>query len=409
MFLIFVVIPFLHFFNEETESNSRDRLHNATKYTFGIALIAVVIIAFGILIPLPAPDAGSIIDNIIHITKSTNFQRAINLILAVITVSGIINVSFYTASGIFTWPIGLIAGTRSVASSLSNLNDREVVLRLRVNALREQGRSGNLSASDREQLIEAENELRQLEIDSIALSGYSETLTYKLRKAIRPTQIGIGILLVLASAGLVGSLVVANLDRILHGAGPKQGYILTKPTIFNPLEYVFMQVQSHLEFGPLILLFLTFYLVIATISGIRNLGLWFLFAKIHRVKLGRTQPQALLFFCITLMLAVIALNNFLYSLAPEFVSFGAQNFNLNGTVTSCSLDNYVSSNSSCVLTRSSQLTMRVSSQVWIFGAILYWANWIFVGLSGIAFLSCIIRGKRTATHGIVNNDDDFED
>lgn len=404
-----MVIPFLHFFNEETESNSRDRLHNAIKYTFGFALLMALMLTFGAFINGANPDPNLIFNKIIHIMETTKAQNALNLILTIITTAGFINVSFYTASGIFSWPIGLMLGTSSVANRFSAVNDREVLLRMRISNLKEKARVSRLTPREQEQLTEAENNLRELEREEVALNGYSDSITYKLRKVIRPLQIILGVVFGLLSIFLLVTLVLVNVDRILHGAGPKQGYILLHPTIFNPLEYVYTKLQDLIIIGPIPLLVVTCFLVVATISGMRNLGLWFLFARLYRIKVGRTQPQALLFFCISLMLAALAYNLILYSLTTQFVTFGNQNFihQVNGTmVTSpCSLEFY---SSDCTLTRSSILLMRMMSQLWVFGAIFYWASWMFVFVATISLIAYLIRGKRDATHGIITDEDDFE-
>lgn len=408
--MIFVVVPFLHFLNEETESSSSDRLHNAIKYTFACIVLVTLLLVFGALMKNGNTDPSTIFSKMVHLVGTNKFQDALNMVLTILTTVGFLNITFYTASGIFSWPIGLFLGTSSVANRFTAINDRELILRMRINTLQEKSRVGRLTPREREQLVEAENDLREVEREEIALSGYSSSLTYKLRKCIRPTQIIVGSTFGLLSIVLVVTLIIVNIDRILHGAGPKQGYVLLQPSIFNPLDYVYTKLQGFLFIGPLPLLVVTSFLVVATISGIRNLGLWFLCARLHRIKVGRTQPQALLFFCVTIMLAALSFNIILYSMTTQYVTFGSQNFNHqgpNGTlvVEPCTLDNY---HKDCLLTRSSILLMRMMSQIWIFGAVFYWLSWVFVLVATISFIAYLIRGKREATHGLVSDDNEFE-
>lgn len=369
-----------------------------------------LLLTFGAFINSTNPDPNLIFNKIIHIMETTKAQNALNLILTIITTAGFINVAFYTASGIFSWPIGLILGTSSVANRFTVVNDREVLLRMRISNLQEKARVSRLTPREQEQLNEAETDLRELEREEVALNDYSGSLSYKLRKFIRPLQVLLGIIFGFLSVFLVVTLVLVNIDRILHGSGPKQGYILLHPTIFNPLEYVYTKVQDLIIIGPIPLLVVTCFLTIASISGMRNLGLWFLFARLHRVTVARTRPQALLFFCISLMLAALSFNLILYSMTTQFVTFGNQNFRhqVNGTIviSPCSLEDY---NSDCILTRSSILLMRMMSQVWIFGAIFYWTSWFFVIVATLSFIAYLVRGKRDATHGIVTNENEFED
>lgn len=407
---MFVVIPFLHFFNEESESNSQDRLHNAIKYTFGFSLMMAMILVLGSFLKCAPNDPDQIFSKIIHLMDSTKFQNAINLVLTLITAAGFLNVSFYTASGIFSWPISLLLGTSSVANRFSQMNDREIVIRTQISVLQEKARVSRLSVREREQLAEAEADLRDLEREEAALSGYRSSLTYKMRRAIRPFQIIVGTIFGLLSILLVVTLILVNVDRILHGAGLKQGYVLLKPVIFNPLGYIYIKLQDLLFIGPMPLLIVTCFLVVATISGIRNLGLWFLFTRLHRIKVGRTQPQALLFFCITLMLAALSFNMIIYSMTTEYVTFGNQNFrvqvNSTTVVKPCTLADY---HQDCVLTRSSILLMRMMSQLWVFGAIFYWWNWAFVAVAWTSLVAYLVRGRRQAIHGIVTDENEFED
>lgn len=411
IFLMFVIIPFLHFFNEESESNSQDRLYSSIKYTFVFLLLMIALLAIGSSIPTPPFDPNSIISKILHIAQTTKAQDGLNLVLAIITAAGSLNVVFYTASGIFSWPIGLLLGTSSVASRFTAMNDRETLLRSRISNLNEKARVTRLSDAEREQLTEAEDELRTLEREEAALSGYSNSWTYKLRKAIRPLQIIFGSVFGLLAIVIVVSLILVNIDRVLYGLGPKQGYVLVETHIFNPLSFVFMKLQELTFIGPMPLLIITCFLAIATISGVRNLGLWLLFTRLHRIKLRRTQPRALLFFCVTIMLAALSFNLIIYSMTSEFFTFGLQNHQTksqNGTMTvvPCTLK---SPSDDCIMTRSSVLLLRMVSQLWVFGALFYWYSWAFVTVAFVSFVAYLVRGKRQASHGVITDAEEFED
>lgn len=408
--LVCVVIPFLHFYNEEEDGSSNDRLHSAIKYTFCFTSFMFLMLLVGALMHSPGLDPSLIINKIFHLTETTKFQDAMTMILTLITAAGFLNVTFYTASGIFSWPIGLLLGTSSISNRFETVSDMETLLRMRIDALQTKSRLGQLTERERAQLFDAERELRDLEREETALSGYSNSLGYKLRCATRPIQISIGVLFGLLSTVLVVTLILSNIDRVLHGAGPKQGYLLLNPTLFNPIDFICTKAQDLILIGQAPLLLITSFLVVATISGIRNLGLWFLFARIHRVKINQTPPQALLFFCITMMLAALAFNITLYSMSSQYITFGNQNYraiDINGTaiVKPCTLQDY---NDNCVLTRSSILLIRMMSQIWIFGTAFYWLSWVFIAVGSVSFVAYLVRGKRRATHGLMS-DDEFED
>ena len=408
--MIFVVLPFLHFFNEESESNARDRFYKALKLSLGFLIPALILVGIGALKNYNM-DPNTIFDKVFPIKEVTKLQGSILMILTVVYFMGFVNVSFYTASGLFSWPIGLILGTSSVSQRSDIVTDHSDLYRVRINNLREKARVSQLTTREQEQLDKAEEDLRQLELERSILASQSSSWSYKLRHIIRPIQLMIGLILGCLSIVLVVTLVIVNIDRLLHSRGPREGYILLRLQIFNPLEYALVKVQDLIFVGPLPLLLITSYLLVATVSGMRNLGLWFLVTRLHRIKVGRVPPQALLYSCITIMLAATALNLTLYSLAPNFITFGDQNYrsqNTNGTtlIYPCSLNDY---NSDCILTRSSIILMRVMSSLWIFGTIFYWWGWAFVAVATISFIAYLVRGKRQAGHDMVLDNEDFED
>lgn len=356
-------------------------------------------------------DPNNIFDKILPRDEATKVQSALTLVLVVITILGFVNVAFYTASGLFSWPIGLLLGTSSLSSRYETVTDQGDLYRVRIDHLRERTRTGPLSTREQEQLDRAEEYLRRLEQEETVLSSVRETWSYKLRIVLRPIRFTIGILFVLISKLLIISLIMVNIDRILHSAGPKQGYLLLRAKIFNPFEFICMHAQDLIFIGPMPVLIVTVFLVVATISGMRNLGLWFMLARLHRIKVGRTQPQALIFFCLTMMLTASAFNLTLYSLAPQYITFGDQHYRSPGpngtyTVLPCTIDNY---HNDCILTRSSKFLMRMMSQLWIFGAIFYWLSWALVVVSSISFIAYLKRGRRPASHDMLDDGTEFED
>lgn len=52
----------------------------------------------------------------------------------------------------------------------------------------------------------------------------------------------------------------------------------------------------------------------------------FLFVKLYKIRPQRTQPQALLFLCMILLLIVLHTSYMIYSLAPQYVMYGSQKY-----------------------------------------------------------------------------------
>lgn len=403
--LIFVLLPFLYFLNGDAESNNRT---SAVKYTLLFMLLSGALLVLGAVFHNKNPAPNTIFDKIAPLKDTTKFESSALMVLAVMVIAGFYNVVLYTASGIFSWPIGLIQGTSSIRARREDVSDRSDLLRMRINTLMEKSRISGLTEDERNQLVRAENELRQLDREGGDLTNYSATWSYKLRLAIRPIQIIIGIVTFLLSLLLLATLIIVNIDRIMYGAGAKQGYVLLEERIFNPLEYIFTKLQDLTFVGPMPLLIITSFLTIATVSGVRNLGLWFVLVRVFRIKKGRTHPQALMYFCVTIMLATLAFNVLLYSMASRFISFGNQNFIPQGSNTTkpCTLEEH---NDQCIFTRSSILIMQTISNVWIFGTIFYWLSWVFVVVATVSLIAYIVRGKRRAAHEIIVDEGDFEE
>lgn len=402
---VFVLIPFLYFLNGDPETYDRTK---ALKYTALVMLSSGALLVLGAVLHNKNPAPNTIFDKIAPLKDTTKFESSALMLLAAMVIAGFYNVVFYTASGIFSWPIGLIQGTSSIRARREDVNDRADLLRMRVNTLMEKSRISGLTADERNQMVRAENELRQLEREGGDLTNYSSSWSYKLRLAIRPIQIIVGVTTCLLSLLLLATLIIVNVDRIMHGAGAKQGYVLLEQNIFNPLEYIFIKLQDLTFVGPMPLLAITSFLAIATLSGVRNLGLRFILVRVYRIKKARTSPQALMYFCVTIMLATLAFNLLLYSMASQFITFGDQNFIPRGTNTTkpCTLKDH---DQQCIFTRSSILIMQIISNVWIFGTIFYWLSWVFVVVASVSLIAYIVRGKRRAAHEIVVDEDDFEE
>lgn len=382
------------------------------QWTFWFVLGATILISIGAFVPTieTQPNNYTSHEKPVFI-KFNRAQDAINLVLTSMTLAGFINVIFYTASGVVSWPISLILGVSNVSQRTNDITERELDLRLRISTLEEKARTSQLTTRERDALTRAQDEIRALEREEVALNEYSASWTYKARKLIRPIQIVSGLIFASLTLLIVVNLGIVNMDRFLHGAGPKQGYNLLKPTIFNPLQFIFTNVHDYIFIGPMPLLAINCFLVIATISGMRNLGLWFLISRVHKIGVKKTQPQAMLFFCVSMMLAVLAYNMLFYSLTPDYVTFGNQNYQSKGdnvtNILSCNLET-VKSNV-CIRTRSSILIVGMMSQIWVFGAIFYWMSWAFILISFISLIVYSVRGRREASHGLLTNEDYFED
>ncbi|KAI1297892.1 putative lysosomal cobalamin transporter [Halotydeus destructor] len=419
--LIFAVIPFVYFYFEEKEEigfEQDDRLCSAFKYTMVFVFVAIVIFVAGAVVPLrDAPPSNSTewykFEFLINDLGKNKGEDALSMVLSVLSVAGMVNLIFYTGVGIFSWPMGLIRGTKSVRSQIEEIHDQHLVNQSRINALREKERlHGRLSNRERRQLATLEDSERQVTREEQAVDEHRTTYWYRLRGIIRPVEITAGVVLGLLAVLIWLSLLLTNIDKAMNSLGMKMGYALPKRTLPNPIDIILVNCQKVFPLDYVMILIIVWFLVLCTMSGLRNLGIRILCVRMYKLKAKKTTPQGLLLTCVTLMLTVLAINVLLYCISPQYVTYGSQKFvPLNGTlpanVTDIACD-ATAGPAECTMTTSSALLTRFFYKAWIFGAIYYWASWAFVGVSGVAFFYVILRKAKTVADG-VNDADELEE
>lgn len=329
-------------------------------------------------------------------------EDAIEMVLSILSVLGVINVIFYTGFGVASWPIGLIRGSRSVKKQLEEISNQHLVNQMRINTLREKERmsGGRLTQREQSQLSQLQEIERSITQEEKHLEGYRRGWFYRLRHPIRFIQIWTGVGGLAAGLVIWLSLLLVHIDKAMNGLGPRMGYALDKPNLPNPLDLLLVTFQKVFPLDYVLILIITLFLLMCTISGLRNLGVRVFFLKAYDLRQSRTPPQGLLITCATLMLTVLGLNILLYNLSPQYATFGAQHYNNdtqllgssvtfarlqsgNGTVPITDLLPCATSVSEkyCTMTRASTLLLRFFYKIWIFGAIYYWAFWLFIAVS----------------------------
>lgn len=439
--VMFMLIPFVYFFFEEKEDDvfgsPRSRFCSAMKFTLIFMLIAGVLLLIGAFAPLKEiPAAGSNatewekIQFLWSELKKNKGEDALSMVLSILSVLGMINLVFYTGFGMFSWPMGLIRGTKSARDQSEEIQEQHLVNQTRINALKDKQRiGGRLSGREAKQLAKLEREERQISRQEQLVDEVRDSLWYKCRRFVRPFEVTLGSLLGLLAFLIWISLLLTNIDKLIHSLGPKNGYALTEKTFskYNPIDQILVFLQRVFPLDYLLLVAITWFLVLCTVSGIRNLGIRIFFIKMYRLKIKRTRPQALLMTCVTLMLTVLAINILMYCVSPQYVTFGSQHYqaqtkNKSGSLVNetriCELSWHSEGNGShptfplddCVMTRNSALLMRFFYKAWFFGAAYYWFSWAFIVVSGISLIVVIVRKTRTITDDLDDeNDSDLEE
>ena len=121
-------------------------------------------------------------------------------------------------------------------------------------------------------------------------------------------------------------IYIYSVDKLTYSVCGKQcGYIISHPDLFNPINFIFVQLSNVFPLDYVFMVLLIVYFFLATMSGVITLGVRFLWVALFRIRKGATMPQGLLFSTILLTLSLLALNYSLTAVvAPGYAHFGSQ-------------------------------------------------------------------------------------
>jgi LMBR1 domain-containing protein 1 len=185
---------------------------------------------------------------------------------------------------------------------------------------------GRLNTRELQLLSELESVQRGMQQRETLVGELRSSFWYKCRYLTRPVEIVLGCIALLLSLLIWVSLLLTNIDKALNSSGLKMGFVLSKRTLFNPLDYVLVYLQAVFPLDYVLFLAIAWFLILCTFSGIRNLGVRIFFIRMYRLRTKRTVPQGMLLTCAILMLTTLAINILFFCISPEYVTFGNQNF-----------------------------------------------------------------------------------
>ena len=162
-----------------------------------------------------------------------------------------------------------------------------------------------------------------------------------------------------------------------------------------PIDYVLMA-------------FLVLFFFSSSVAGIASIGIRFLWVKLFEIRKGHTTPQALLVATVMLTLIMLAINySIVMIVAPQYAIYGAQTFCTSPTrfpddqpdcskhpnlIKSCSeLSSDVGSDNVCTPSVVSTFLNRVTLNFPFFGALAFWAQFVFLGVFLIVFVTSLFR------------------
>ncbi|XP_017715251.1 PREDICTED: probable lysosomal cobalamin transporter [Rhinopithecus bieti] len=442
LFCVFFWIPFVYFYYEEKDDDDTSKctqIKTALKYTLGFVVICALLLLVGVV-----EDAFEgtlqcllyyllyviIFDKFLQMAHQVHNQHigsgdmesyanglaALSFSISSLTLIGMLAAITYTAYGMSALPLNLIKGTRSAAyERLENTEDIEEVEQ-HIQTIKSKSKDGRpLPARDKRALKQFEERLRTLKKRERHLEFIENSWWTKFCGALRPLKIIWGVFFILVALLFVISLFLSNLDKALHSAGIDSGFIIFGANLSNPLNMLLPLLQTVFPLDYILITIIIMYFIFTSMAGIRNIGIWFFWIRLYKIRRGRTRPQALLFLCMILLLIVLHTSYMIYSLAPQYVMYGSQNYLIETNITS---DNHKGNSTlsvpkrcdadapedQCTVTR----TYLFLHKFWFFSAAYYFGNWAFLGVFLIGLIVSCCKGKKSVIEG-VDEDSDISD
>lgn len=427
--LCLVVIPFTYFWYEEyDEVDTEDgvqtfgtRFWGAFKYTLIFIALVVIIFLVGFFVPIVGDSGGHLdLDYFRKLLTENRGERALTFALGLLVSLGVLLYVLYTAAGFALLPISFIKSApaisapqlyESTASALEQNRERQRQLEGR-NA----GRSEGLPPKDQRELEALVREERTLvRRERLAAEAQGEGKSFivrvwtKLCAVFRPVKLIGGLLLLLVAIVIWVSMLITGIDKAKNSICKERcGYILGSINIFQPINYIFVKSSKVFPIDYVLMAFLVLFFFSSSVAGIASFGIRFLWIQLFEIRKGHTSPQALLMATVMLTLMMLAVN---YSIAmivaPQYAIYGPQTFCTNpskhpGEQPDCSnrpdlikacteLAHGKDSGDICTPSVVSTFLNRITVNFPFFGALDFWAQFAFLAVFLIVFLTALFR------------------
>ncbi|KAJ5904709.1 uncharacterized protein N7473_001625 [Penicillium subrubescens] len=399
-------IPFAYFWCEEydecaTETSQQMvgwRLWGALKYTMSFVAILTILFLAGLFVPVSRNKEGTDPDYFKKLLAANRGERALTFAIAVLMAIGICLYALYTSSGLALFPISLIKAAPSISNTRLQASAAVQLERNRERQRQLEGRcEGNcdlLSSKDRRELDTLAREERTLlqrqRLGDDAQGEGWNWLTkawFNIEAVFRPFKFPGGILLLLVTFIAWVSMLLTAIDK-------------AKNSICKNL--------------------------CGSVVGIAAVGIRFVRVRVFQIRQWHTPPQALLLATEMLMLTILALS---YSismlLAPQYATFGLQTFcdrapeppldqpdcsNNKNSIKPCSgpTDN-PAAQQVCTPSIASTFLNRITHNYPFLGAVFFWAQFLFLGLYLVTFLSFLVRSQDLGERQLDEDDEEAEE
>ncbi|KAM7188741.1 putative lysosomal cobalamin transporter [Naviculisporaceae sp. PSN 640] len=429
--LCLIVIPFTYFWYEEYDeveeeertASAGSRLWNASKYT--LIFVALVLILFLVGFFVPAAGSGGHgkhmdLDYFKRLLAANNGEKALTFSVGLLITLGTLLYVLYTGTGLALLPVSFIKSAPSIsapqlsATTASALErNRELQRQLE---MRNAGRPDGMSQKDRREmdaLLREERTLVRRERLAAEAQGEGQSTIFriwnKVQTVFRPLKLLGGILLLFIAMIVWVSMLISGIDKAANSVCKARcGYILGHINVFQPVNWIFVQSAKAFPVDYVLMALLVLFFFSSSITGIATVGIRFLWVRIFQIKKGRTAPQALLIATVMLALIILAINYAVAMVvAPQYAIYGTQTFCMNAPrhpgeqpdcrnhmdmIRPCSeVFSEPAAKDVCTPTVMSTFLNRVTLNWPVFGAIDFWAQFAFLGVFLIVFVTSLFR------------------
>ena len=376
----FIVLPFVYFYYEaaDIDKSTGRQCFDGFKFSIGFFIILVVFIIVGLFVNTGGSNGGDNTDFNLWVKtlfdSANRGERAVLFCIGSLTTLGMLVWVTYSAFGLSALPIGMIKGRRSI-------EDEKDDYRREIN--RGQARIGLLDDDAlAERTIRRDQDAMRTRV--ARLESAAGKCATKCNRCLRPFSIIFGILFGLISLFLAICIILGAVVQILDNyCGAKCGFILKEPRIRNPIDQLLVILHRVFPLDFAMVGFIIVYFFFATVSGLKRIQIRCFCMKLYNYSRNHTPPQGLILGAFLMMLAILAMNVQLLSLAPQYAYWGGRTFH-NATEDKtypCSID-YAFSNDitkdGCQMTQIGRIFTTLKWNFSYFGAAFYFISWGFV-------------------------------
>lgn len=431
--LCLIVIPFTYFWYEEYDeveeeertSGTGARIWRALKYTLGFVFLVLVLFLVGFFVPAAgrAPGRHMDLDYFKRLLAANNGEKALTFGVGLLMTLGTLLYILYTGAGLALLPVSFIKSAPSIsapqlsATTASALErNRELQRQLE---MRNAGRPEGMSQRDRREmdaLLREERTLVRRERLAAEARGEGRSAIFrawtKLQAVLRPLKLVGGILLLLLAILVWVSMLITAIDKAANSMCKQHcGYILGHLNVFQPVNWIFVQAAKAFPVDYILMALVVLFLFSSSVTGLASIGIRFLWVRVFQIKKGRTAPQALLIATVLLALVILAINYAVAMLvAPQYAIYGTQTFCENAPrhpgeqpdcrehrdmVRPCSeAFSEPAAKDVCTPTVMSTFLNQVTLNWPVFGAVDFWAQFVFLAVFLAVFVTSLFRTPR---------------